>query len=235
VLRVSPSTATLTETPVFPAAANRGSRSWKVDVDQEGGARIAESLTLTGQAAPEWRSHYQTPGERQERFSKVWSGRYPGARVESLSFEGIEDRNQPVTVRSEVQVPRIGESRAGKEIYLPVTAREADFVRSYARLSQRRHELQIAYPWLHEETLTFHLPEGWRVSRRPAARHEHSGFGRFELDVTPSEDGRTLQVRSTIQVDKYRIGPDDYGAFRKFLGSIDGALGERIVLSKAGE
>jgi cellulose synthase operon protein C len=235
VLRVSPTNVTLAETPVLPAAANRGARTWKVDVDGEGGARIAETLTLTGQAAPEWRSHYQTPGERQERFAKVWSGRYPGARVDKLEFEGIEDRNHPVTVRSEVQVPRIGEVRAGHELFLPVTARDADFVRSYARLSRRRYELQIAYPWQHEETLTFRIPEGWRVTRQPAARHDHSGFGRFDLDVSLAEDGRSLQVRSLIQVDKNRISAEEYPAFRKFLGGIDGALGDRIVLGKAGE
>jgi hypothetical protein len=232
VLRVNARGASLTETPVLPAAANRAARSWTVELDAEGGGRITEDLTISGQAAPEWRLHYQTPGERDERFSKVWNGRFPGARLDALRFDGIEDRNRPVVLHAQIQVPRIAEPRPGGELQLPVTARDTEFVRSYARLSRRRHELQLAYPWLHEEELVFHLPQGWRVVRQPGPRHERNAFGRFELDVVAIDNGRSLRVRSLIQVERHRVAPADYGAFRKFLGSIDGALGERIVVAK---
>jgi tetratricopeptide (TPR) repeat protein len=232
VLRVSARTATLTETPVLPASTNRAARSWKVALEAGGGARIDEDLTVTGQAAPEWRMHYQTPGEREERYGKVWSGRFPGAKLESLRFDGVEDRNRPVVLHALVSVPRLAEARAGGSLQLPVTARDTEFVRAYARLSRRQHDLQLAFPWLHEEELTFHLPDGWKVVRQPSARHERNAFGRFELEVVPLENGRALRVRSLIEVERHRIAPADYGAFRKFLGSIDAALGERIVVAR---
>jgi tetratricopeptide (TPR) repeat protein len=232
VLRVSGRGVTLTETPVLPAAANRAARSWKVTLDAAGGGRIDEDLVVTGQAAPDWRMHYQTPGEREERFSKVWNGRFPGAKLDSLRFDGVEDRNRPVVLHAQVQVPRIAEARADGKLQLPVSARETEFVRSYARLSRRRHELQLAFPWLHEEELVFHLPDGWRVVRQPGARQEKSAFGRFELRIEPADGGRSLRIRSVIEVDRHRIAPGDYGAFRKFLGAIDGALAEKIVVAK---
>ena len=235
VLRVSPQGVTLTETPVLPASANRAVRAWKVILDSSGGGRISEELTVTGQAAPEWRMHYQTPGEREERFSKVWNGRFPGAKLDKLRFDGVEDRNRPVVLHAEVQVPRIAEPRADGKLQLPVTARDTDFVRSYARLSRRRHELQLAFPWLHEEELIFRLPDGWRVVRQPGSRHEKNAFGRFDLDIEPTDQGRGLRVRSLIEVERNRVAPADYGAFRKFLGAIDGALGEKIVVAKEGE
>ena len=235
VLRVSPQGVTLTETPVLPAAANRAGRAWKVALDAGGGGRISEELTVTGQAAPEWRMHYQTPGEREERFSKVWNGRFPGAKLDKLRFDGVEDRNRPVVLHAELQVPRIAEPRADGKLQLPVTARETDFVRSYARLSRRRHELQLAFPWLHEEELIFRLPEGWHVVRQPGSRQEKGPFGRFELEVAPTDGGRSLRVRSLVEVERNRIAPADYGAFRKFLGGIDGALGEKIVVAREGE
>jgi tetratricopeptide (TPR) repeat protein len=232
VLRVSPQAVTLTETPVLPAGANRAARSWKVALDAGGGGRIDEDLVVTGEAAPEWRMHYQTPGERDERFSKVWNGRFPGAKVDSLRFDGVEDRNRPVVLHAQVQVPRIAEPRADGKLQLPISARDTDFVRSYARLSHRRHELQLAFPWMHEEELVFRLPDGWHVVRQPSSRMEKSPFGRFELEVEPTDHGRALRVRSVIEVQRNRIAPGDYDAFRKFLGAIDGALGERIVVAK---
>ena len=234
VLRVGPATSLLTETPVFASAANRAARTWTVEVDGDGagGGRIDEVLTISGQAAPEWRVHYQTPGERQERYAKVWNGRFPGARLDVLDFESVEDRNRPVVVRSRVSVPQLGEVREGRQIHLPVTSRDADYVRGYARLSRRRHDVQVAYPWQHAEEIVFKVPEGWRVLRRPAGKSERTAFGRFDLEVAPAADGRTVRVRSLVDVERHRIPAAEYGAFRKFLGTIDAALSERLVLAK---
>ena len=127
---------------------------------------------MTGQAAPEWREHYQTPGERQERFAKVWNARFPGATLESVTIDGAEDRNRPVVARSVVEVPRLAEPLGADRLRLAVSAREGDFVRTYARLSSRRHEYLMGYPWQHEEELRFRLPDGWHVAgaaRRPPA------------------------------------------------------------------
>jgi hypothetical protein len=230
VLRVGPADATLAETPVFPATANRAARRWQVKLDGEGGGQVSEELTIGGQAAPDWRVHYQTPGERRERLAKAWNGRFPGAQLEDLAFEGVEDRNRPVVVRSRVRVPRLAEPRAGGALSLPVSARDVELVRSYARLSRRRHELQLAYPWQHEEELVFRLPDGWRLERQPAARHQDSPFGRFDLEVSVDHDGSEVRVRSLLEVVRDRVSPADYQAFRKFLGAVDGALGERLVL-----
>ena len=108
-LRVGPQTAELVLTPVLPAASNRAVRRWQATLDENGGARVVEEIAVTGQAAPEWREHYQTPGERQERFGKVWSGRFPGAGLEKLDIEGPPDRNRPVVARSVALVPRLAE------------------------------------------------------------------------------------------------------------------------------
>jgi hypothetical protein len=251
VLRVGARGAELVETPVLPSSENRADRRWDVELQPSGEARVTETLTITGQAAPEWREHYQTPGERMDRYGKVWTGRYPGATLLSLDMPGIDDRNRPVTVRAVATVPRLGQSSRGArdgdggatgpaagqgegdagELDLPVTVRDADFARTYARLSARREDLLIAYPWQHEEELVFHLPAGWRVAALPPARAAESPFGRFRLDVSADGD-RTVRVRSSLDVNRYRIAPADYARFRAFLGEIDAALAGRITVEK---
>ncbi len=232
VLRIGPTGATLTETPVFPSAANRAARRWEAKLAPDGSAEVDERLVITGQAAPEWRAHYQTVGERNERYGKVWSGRAPGARLESLSFEGIEDRDRPLSLHARVKVPRLGEARGQSHLVLPVSSRDPDFVRSYARLSARRWDLVLGYPWQHEDELVYQLPDGWRVSRVPAKRSEQGVFGRFALDVAVESGGRAVRIRTVVDVDRARVSPSEYGAFRRFLGSVDAALGERLVIEK---
>jgi cellulose synthase operon protein C len=232
-LRVSRKTAVLVQTPVLPAPANRAVRRWQAKVEENGSARVAEEIAVSGQAAPEWREHYQTPGERQERFGKVWNGRFPGAQLESLEIDGPGDRNQPVVARSVALVPKLAEPAGAGRLRLPVSAREEDFVRSYARLSQRRHELVLAYPWQQEQELLFRVPEGWQVEGLPAPRQLDSQFGRFRQEIALSDDGREMTVRSLVEVAQNRIPPEQYGNFRSFLAVLDGAFRQTVTIRRS--
>jgi transglutaminase-like putative cysteine protease/tetratricopeptide (TPR) repeat protein len=234
-LRVNARGATLVETPVLPSTSNLAARSWKATLAADGSARIEEQLKVTGQAAPEWREHYQTPGERQERFAKVWNARYPGATLESVTITGAEDRNQPVVATSVVDVPRLAEPMGPNRLRLAISAREGDFVRTYARLSSRRQEYLMGYPWQHREELRFRLPEGWHVAGLPDGREQQSPFGRFRLEVSELPEGREVLVRSSIDVSRHRVPPGEYAAFRAFLGSLDAALRQSLLLEHESE
>ena len=192
-----------------------------------------EEIAVSGQAAPEWREHYQTPGEQAERFSKVWSGRFPGTRLETLAIEGPPDRNRPVVARSVALVPKLADGAGVDRLKVPVSAREEDFVRSYARLSQRRHELVLAYPWQQEQELQFRVPQGWQIEGLPAPRQLDSPFGRFRQEIAVSDDGREMTVRSLVEIAQNRIAPKEYGEFRAFLAVLDGAFRQTITIRKS--
>jgi hypothetical protein len=229
VLRVGPRGGFLTETPVLPSGESRVDRRWRVTLEPSGDAQVDESLIIRGQAAPGWRQHYQTPGERAERYGRVWTGRFPGARLASVEMPDIGDRNVPVTVKASAQVPRFGRASASGGLDLPVTGRDADFVRTYARLSARRQDLVLAYPWRHDEELAYQLPSGWRMAgAAPPVRTVESRFGRFRLEV--EVDGGAVRVKSSLDVTRARIAPADYAGFRAFLSEVDEALDQRLTV-----
>lgn len=227
-LRVSAKGATLVRTPILPATSNQAHRIWTVDLQEAGAATVVEELTVTGQAAHEWREHYQTPGERRERYAKVWNGRYAGSVLDRVEMN-VGDRNQPVTVRATVRVPRLGEARSRGELDLPSSSREADFTSTYARLGRRQWPLVLAYPWHHEEELTYRLPEGARLVHSPASRQINSRFGEFTLAVENRGRGM-VTVKSALRVENNRIEPSEYADFRSFLRDTDAALAERLVV-----
>jgi tetratricopeptide (TPR) repeat protein/transglutaminase-like putative cysteine protease len=234
ILRVSPGRATLTETPILPAADNRVMRRWTATLNPQGGARIEEEISVAGQAAPEWREHYETPGERQERFARVWEGRFPGATLTNVTIDGVEDRNQPVVAKSTAEVPELAEADAAGLLRLPVAAREPDYLRSYGRLSSRRQVYLLAYPFEHEERLTYALPTGWATVEVPPPTRLTSPFGAVTLTVEKTEDGRGVRVTSQIAITQNRIPPEQYLAFRAFLGQIDRALRQTIAVRPGG-
>jgi tetratricopeptide (TPR) repeat protein len=228
-LRVSAKGSKLVRTPTLSAEKNRAMRTWKVDLGSDGSARIAEVLTITGQAAHEWRSHYQTPGERRERYAKIWNGRYAGAVLEKVEME-VSDRNRPALTRAWVQVPQLGERRNPSEVQLPTSSREADFTSTYARLGRRHWPLVLSYPWQHEEQVNYQLPTGARLVRAPSARTLTTRFGMFTLTPETTSEGRRISIKSALVVDKNRIEPEEYADFRSFLHDIDALLAERVVV-----
>jgi tetratricopeptide (TPR) repeat protein len=224
--------ALLVETPVLPSTENRAHRRWSATLLPTGAGRVEEQVTITGQAAAEWREHYQTEGEQQERYDKVWSGRLPGAQVESVAFTGLSDRNAPVQARAVALAPRLAAPGGEGILLLPMSTREQDFVRSYARLSRRKHELIVAYPWQHEEDLVFRLPDGWHAERLLPPILERSRFGRFSLEARLEPGGRSVRVHSLVDVQVHRVAPADYAELRAFLRSIDVALAQRITVRR---
>ena len=217
----------LVRTPVYTADHNKVARkeTWKLTAG--GAARGHEDLSISGQAAPEWREHYQAAGDRRERYEKAWNARLPGAHVTAVEMPDIGDRERPVEVRAEVEAPRLGRPAGGAAWALPATARESELARSYARLSSRRYDLVLAYPWEQQETFQYELPKGWRAQRLPATRKLETPFGQFELSA--EADGGKVTVTTHLVVSKHRVSKGDYAGFRRFLLDVDAALNQEIV------
>jgi hypothetical protein len=233
-LHVNARGARLVQTPVLPASNNRVVRRWDAQLDSTGGGTIEERVTLTGQSAPEWRKHYQTEGEQVERFQKAWRERNPGAQVRSLAMAGIGDPNAEVTTTATVEVPAIAVLRNGS-LEVPLVARDAHYVRSYARSTARDHEIVLAYPWQHDETLSYRIPEGWAVSRVPVPRVVKTDFGEFVLKVSVDAAARVVRVETHLEVSQNRYVQSVYPAFRTFLSTIDQILLDVVVLRPSAE
>ena len=228
VLRVGPHGAHLAETPVLPAARNRAARHWDVALKADGSADVRERLTLTGQAAPEWREHYQTRGEWSDRYGKALSARNPGARLLSVDMPGIEDRNRPVTVVAHASIPDLAEKTSGAGLRLSLGTHEVDLARTYARLSERRSPLVLGYPWQHDEQIVYQFPRRFALTHVPESRRIVSPFGSFDLQVR-QEGAATVTVTGDLEVRRERVTAAEYPAFRRFLAEVDSAMAERIT------
>jgi Domain of Unknown Function with PDB structure (DUF3858) len=137
-----------------------------------------------------------------------------------------------VVARSVAHLPRLAEAVGARVLRLPVSTREPDFVQTYARLSRRQHPYLMGYPWQHEEELRYRLPEGWHVTGLPDARDGKSPFGQFRLEVRSETQAREVVVRAHIDISRHLVAPADYPAFRSFLGTLDGALRQTLVLER---
>ena len=225
VLHVAPGEM-LRRTPVFPAESSRVEVVLSGGLDGNGTARLRETLRLRGQAAAEWRRHYQSPAQRRDRYEQAWNERHAGARLLDVKMPSVEDLEAEVLVEADVQVPGLGH-REGGALSVPVGAREGELVRTYARQSSRRHDLILDYPWTQESRIELSAPPGMRVGTLPRPQKIEGSFGTFELDVR--QEGGRITSRVRLQVTDRRVPVERYAEFRRFLLAIDEALGQRIT------
>ena len=223
----------LERTPVLSAAHNRVITDERVALSPSGAARVDEDVTVAGEVAHEWRAHYQSPAERPERYGKAWAQKHPGARVESVDMPRLDDLERPVQVHAAVDVPDWAHAETtadGGELVMPALGREADMLRSYARLSSRKHDLVLGFPWRQEDRVTVSVPAGMRAIRLPEPRTVQAPFGTFTLTAT--QKGGSIEVAAALEVDRHRITREDYAAFRRFCADVDAAVGQELVVGK---
>jgi len=225
VLRVAPGEQ-LRRTPVFPPEASGVQVVLAGGLDGAGGARLHEQLTLKGQAAADWRRHYQSPAQRHDRYEQAWNERHAGARLIGVKMPGVEDLESEVRVEAEVQVPGLGR-REGRLLSVPVAVREGELVRTYARQSSRRHDLILDYPWTQDARVDLSAPAGMSVGVLPRPRRIDGPFGRFELDV--EQQGARVLSRVRLRIAQRRVPAARYAEFRQFLSEVDEALGQKIT------
>ena len=218
----------LGRTPVLPAIQNESEVRWHVVLDEKGGAKIEEHQRVSGQAAHEWRSHYQAPGEQREKYEQGWNLKHPGAHVEQVSLPGLSDLEKPVEAMAQIAVPRWAHANEEGGLTAPALGHEGELLRSYARLSVRKHDLILGYPFRQKELLTLTVPAGFRVQQLPDKRSFSSPFGTFSIQA--QSKGTTVQVTALLEVPRHRVSAKEYPEFRRFLSEVDAAIGQDLIL-----
>src|SRR5688572_17003863 len=112
---------------------------------------------------------------------------------------------------------------------MPALGRDGELLRSYARLSERRHDLVLGYPWEQEERVQIALPRGFSPKRLPEARRIATPFGTFA--VTVERRGQSVELTAALTMTRHKIGRADYAAFRKFCLEVDAAVGQELVIT----
>lgn len=234
----------LAQTPVLPAAQSVVTRRLDVRLDDAGTAHVADELRVAGQSAARWREHYQSSGSQKERYEKAWNEIYPGAKAVRVELPGLGDLEKPVSLRGELDVPGWGKPQAGAQegaasgrsgrpdLVLKPLGRDPELLRGFARLSQRKFDLILGYPWTNVEEVTVRLPARSAVRRLPAERTIESPFGRFVLTVEHRPGTPAVTVRAELRVDRHRVSREEYAAFRRFCTDVDSAVAQELVVGR---
>lgn len=183
----------------------------ELEIDPDGGdVRVTGALTVTGGFAADLRDGLleRSPADREGDLTGAFiSPSFPGAEVESVSVEGLEDREAPLVIRFAAAAEGMAVRRGGTLLLPPILPQMLS--RGYAPLPRIEHPA-LAFPPLQIEVRArMHAP-GWHVAVTPGLDVAAAGV-RFEQHVEDDGDGGTL-IRS-LGISQARLEPDAYPPF----------------------
>ncbi len=216
-------------TPVRPASTNLTTTTLHADLTASP-QRVQGEATLSGSFAGAWRERYQTPETRSELYTRAIHEHFAGARLTRFDLSDLARLEEPVQARWAFEGARLTLSDAPDELRLLPALRPARFVERLASRPERTTILEIGHPFTLQDTVHFKLPQGFALtSPRPPVQLD-AEFGAFAAQLQPTPDGATFAW--TLRIDAWRVTPDKYPAFRRWLAQIDEALETPLVFKK---
>jgi transglutaminase-like putative cysteine protease len=231
VLRVDPDGASVfTTIPFLDAAVNHAAYESSLDLaaDPQRGRLLA---TYRGQFAPSVRRQFDSGDQREDEFQRHMAERLPGARVESVRFDGIDDIKRPVTIEAEVSGFSWLRATSRGWTMLP-TGQELDFLVRFAGSAERTLPLLLPNPFRITWAQRYRLPAGLEVVEMPEDVAVSGPFGAYSMQVR--REGETLVVDAEVVVTAALVEPGDYGAFRAFLQELEQVFNRPLRLETSG-
>ena len=118
-------------------------------------------------------------------------------------------------------------SRAGKRLFVPLNV-VSPLQGVPDPVEERNYPLVLPLGKSKVTSISFVLPEGYRVESLPDSTAIDSPFGQYQLSVTQQDDTVLLERNYSAEAGDYPA--EDYAAYREFLLAIAKADGAKMVL-----
>ena len=199
----------------------------------DGSAALELTATLHGLSAAEAREALAVEGTRRERVERDLGTRFAGLQISDLEVTGatVPIDADALVVRLRGTVPALGQRDGGRWTLTPWQPQTA-LRDALSTPPPRQHPLLLPAPERRNQRLRLRLPPGWQAERLPAAATIAAPNGglSLQLQVTSTEGGAVVEVRSSLRRAAARVAPGDLTAWHKALLAADAALGQPLVL-----
>jgi len=215
-------------TPEATPEDNLTRLSLEIALHPDGSGQVRGQSKVSGTYAPEFRRAYQSAATRKSSFERSWSQTFPGLSVRQVTLSDPNKLDQDVTLEYQMDVPRYAEVLGQFALrFQPFSGNSGSYTQAYAQLSERRFDLVLPQPSVNQYAARYKLPTGYSVSELPTNVTEDSKFGR--LRTTYRIENGILSCTAEVAVTVSRVKPEDYPAFRLFLGRVDQELSRKLI------
>jgi tetratricopeptide (TPR) repeat protein len=212
----------LVRTPPLAPEGNRVEQTTEVWVGPDGSTRCLRTVVSAGSAALGQRDNFVEvpPGERRRQITSELQDANSRTRLLRLQVDekALEDYDQPVRARMEFVVPRhftgsseLEGSITDSKVWGKLLAHNLDH--------DRKAPLVLYSPFELSHRYVIHVHPAYRLEDLPLDRTLRSDWGTFRVRAKALNDGdavRDFEVVFHTRLDKRRVEPADFEAFRRF-------------------
>jgi len=103
-----------------------------------------------------------------------------------------------------------------------------DLSRRYLTGGQRRHDLEILFPWGRSSEVIYQLDPAWRAAGLPEEADLKEDFGSFRRQVLLQ--GQMVRIVDELVLSSQRITKEQYAKFSDFCHKVDALLEQKVLL-----
>jgi hypothetical protein len=221
--------------PDFKASDNRTTRTVYATLAADGSLAAEETETLAGIAAARWRSRLESlddAGRKDAVLAGLREG-VPGAEIDTVAFDGLDDPAKDLVVRSTWRAPAYASAAGARRILLPnVRTRESAADWSAA---DRPFPVDLDEAFEVHDTVFFRLPKEAKdvILPGPKARLAAGPVGTYESEI--ERRGDVVVATRRMVLNQYRFPAAAYPDLRRWFSDIAAADDRPLVVTLAEE
>jgi hypothetical protein len=218
-----------------PAANYKGSAARRIadlHVDENGDVRGQIRVVLQGQEALYWRqlSLENDEEELKKQFKESMREGIPeGVQAEFDHFVALNDYD--TNLMGVFRVSGNLGTATGKRFFLPGLFFESTAKHPFTTEEKRIVPVDVHYPAMNQDDVTYHLPPGYMVESVPQATDvswpEHAAFR-----VASKQEGDSVEVARTLAYSYTIVDPREYSGLHDFYQKVAAADQQQLVLTR---
>ncbi len=212
--------------PYAEPDANTIRVAYSVDVENDGGARIAVHAEYTGTIEARVRRRFLNEGKRESEFKSIYGRVFGEVDIDEIGFTDVNDLDTPVRydliVRVRSLLLKSGDNYQIKSVFFP-----SELGRTVAQDKRNADLLMGAFDSI-DKTISYSLPAGLEADKLPDDVEIENRYGTFRLAYTL--ENKRILVKRILKLNAPRVPAGDYPAFRDFCREIEKAEEKMIQI-----
>ena len=219
VVVINDAGAQLKQIPIGDPKDNGIDQELTFTINPDGSATAEAELTFRGDGATQIRRVFSVEGQRELTLKSMLASLFGKSTLISQDFDDLRDLSTvSASFRVKFEIASFAKPD-GQTFTLPT-----NFMGGFKDQSnmvtraEREHDLLMGSPTLVTLSAKYILPEGWTVENAPEDVTIEHAAGGFVSKST--QDGTTLTLSRSMQLNKTRVTVDEYPSFRENLNKL---------------
>jgi hypothetical protein len=220
-------------TPALTYVQTQVQRVGILEIGADGSVNGTLRFVMSGEEALHWRqlNRENDEDEVKKQFKESMREAVPdGVQAELDHFLALDDYN--VQLMAVVKVSGSLGSATGKHFFLPGMFFESRGKLPFVAQDKRTIPVDVKYPALDKDDVTYHLPDGMTVESAPKAS-EIAWPQHAQLKAQSTAVAGGLEVVRVLVYNYTVLDPREYGELHDFYGKVAASDQQQVVLTKS--